>query len=176
MVSSKSLFRPTSLSVLALVRPSVCHKIFFSLKSPWNHLLTPMVDPRGWPRVCPRHAAPPEELARAERALSSSIIYQKSICHELTLVSKVHEPVTFYIMSNLKQIYLLHNQLKFLLAIKIKDLVIPDFIPTCKNVTVKFAKKMCAEKQLKLNVSQKRKLLPIFAYLVTRYYVKFLNC
>ena len=48
------------------------HKIFFSLKSPWNHPLTPGVDHRGWPRVHPGHAAPPEELARARRALSST--------------------------------------------------------------------------------------------------------
>ena len=36
------------------------------VKSPWNHPLTPGVDPSG-------HAAPPEELARARRALSSKI-------------------------------------------------------------------------------------------------------
>ena len=29
---------------------------------------TPGVDPRGWPQVPPGHAAPPEELARAQRA------------------------------------------------------------------------------------------------------------
>ena len=29
-----------------------------SLKSPWNQPLTPGVDPRGWPRVVPGHAAP----------------------------------------------------------------------------------------------------------------------
>ena len=46
---------------------------FFLLKSPWNHPLTPGVDPRGWPRVPPGHAAPPEELARARRALSSNL-------------------------------------------------------------------------------------------------------
>ena len=43
--SSKSLFRPTRLSVHPSVRPSVRlsvrHKNFFSLKSPWNHPLTP---------------------------------------------------------------------------------------------------------------------------------------
>ena len=54
------------------VIPSVRHKIFFSLKSPWNHPLTPGVHPWGWPRVPPGHAAPPEELARARRALSSA--------------------------------------------------------------------------------------------------------
>ena len=53
------------------VRPSVRHKNFFSLKSPWNHPLTPGVDPRDWPQVAPGHTAPPEELARARRALSS---------------------------------------------------------------------------------------------------------
>ena len=46
---------------------SVCHKIFFSLKSPWNHPLTPGVDPQGWPRVAPGHAAPPEELEYARQ-------------------------------------------------------------------------------------------------------------
>ena len=59
-----SMFRP-------FVRPFVRHKNFFSLKSPWNHPLTPGVGPRGWPRVPPGHTAPPEELARARRALSS---------------------------------------------------------------------------------------------------------
>ena len=63
------------LSVLPCVRPSVRssvrHKIFFSLKSPWNHPLTAQVDPWGWPRVAPGHTAPPEELARARMALSS---------------------------------------------------------------------------------------------------------
>ena len=29
------------------VRACVCHKIFFLLKSPWNHPLTSGVDPRG---------------------------------------------------------------------------------------------------------------------------------
>ena len=49
------------------------HKIFFSLQSPWNHPMSPGVDPRGWPWVAPGHAAPPEELARARRALSSKV-------------------------------------------------------------------------------------------------------
>ena len=49
----------TITSVRPCVRPvSVRHKKFFSLKSPWNHPLT-------------HHAAPPEELARTRRALSS---------------------------------------------------------------------------------------------------------
>ena len=39
--------------------------------------LTPGVDPWGWPRVAPGHAAPPEELARARRALSSTYQFQK---------------------------------------------------------------------------------------------------
>ena len=47
-------------------------QILFSLKSPWNHPLTPGVDPRGWPLVALGHKAPPEELARARRALSSN--------------------------------------------------------------------------------------------------------
>ena len=57
----------------SFVRPS---QKFFLLKSPRNHPLTPEVDPRGWPRVAPGHAAPPEELARARRALSSNIYFQ----------------------------------------------------------------------------------------------------
>ena len=54
---------------------SICpaSKNFSSLKSPWNHPLTPRVDLRGWPRVPLGHAAPPEELARAQGALSSLI-------------------------------------------------------------------------------------------------------
>ena len=55
------------------IHTSVRHKIFFLLKSPRNHPLTPEVDPRGWPRVALGHAAPPEELARARRALSSQV-------------------------------------------------------------------------------------------------------
>ena len=51
--------------------------IFFSLKLPWNHSLTPGVDPQGWPWVALGHAAPPEELARAWRALSS--IFNKTM-------------------------------------------------------------------------------------------------
>ena len=46
----------------AFVRSCVRHKIFFSLKSPWNHPLTPGVEPRGLPRVLSGQAAPPEEL------------------------------------------------------------------------------------------------------------------
>ena len=70
------------------VRPAsggVRHKIFFSLKSPWDHSLTPGLipypnppDPRGWPLIPtprpPGHAAPPEELAKARRAFSSILI------------------------------------------------------------------------------------------------------
>ena len=37
--------------VRPFVRPSVRHKIFFLLESPWNHPLTTGVDPRGYPRV-----------------------------------------------------------------------------------------------------------------------------
>ncbi len=48
---SKTLFLPSRLSVRPWVRSfvSACvrHKIFFSLKSPRNHPLTPEVDPRG---------------------------------------------------------------------------------------------------------------------------------
>lgn len=47
---------------------SVNHKIFFSLKLPWNHSLTPWVDPRDWLRACPRHVAPREELECARDA------------------------------------------------------------------------------------------------------------
>ena len=75
-------------SIRALVRSSVRpSQNFFLLKSPWNHPLTPGVDPRGWPRVAPGHAAPPEELARARRALSSYInIYTVSkMCLLITL-------------------------------------------------------------------------------------------
>ena len=43
------------------------------VKLPWNHPLTPGVDPQCWLQVAPAHAAPPEELARARRALSSHI-------------------------------------------------------------------------------------------------------
>ena len=32
---------------LSILHPSVRHKNFFSLKSPWNHPLTPGADPRG---------------------------------------------------------------------------------------------------------------------------------
>ena len=43
--------RHVCLSICPSVRLSVCpsvrHKIFFSLKSPWNHPLTPGVDPWG---------------------------------------------------------------------------------------------------------------------------------
>ena len=45
MMYSTSLFQQVRLSVHA--RVSVRHKIFFSLKSPWNHPLTPGVNPRG---------------------------------------------------------------------------------------------------------------------------------
>ena len=38
---SKPLFPPSRLCVHMCVRPYVRHKIFFSLKSPWNHPLTP---------------------------------------------------------------------------------------------------------------------------------------
>ena len=73
--TSKSLFQPTRLSVHLSVRPCVrtCvrHKIFFCLNhlgiTPWLLESTPGVDP-GYP---PGHAAPPEELGRARRALSS---------------------------------------------------------------------------------------------------------
>ena len=55
--ASSHLYRPLCLSLRLSVRLSVhpsvrpaggvrCHKIFFSLKSPWNHPLTPGVDPR----------------------------------------------------------------------------------------------------------------------------------
>ena len=44
---SKSLFQPTRLSVHVSVRTCVRQKFFFLLKSPWNHPLTPGVDPRG---------------------------------------------------------------------------------------------------------------------------------
>ena len=58
---SKPLFPPSRLSVhMCVLRTYVCHKIFFSLKSPWNHPLTPGVDPRGLPRVPPGHTAPRE--------------------------------------------------------------------------------------------------------------------
>ena len=40
---SKPLFPPSRLSV----HPPLVTKIFFSLKSPWNHPLTPGVDPWG---------------------------------------------------------------------------------------------------------------------------------
>ena len=61
------------------IRPFVSSsQNFFSLKSPWNHPLTPGVEPRGWPWVPPGHAAPPEKLARARRALSSSFKCEKS--------------------------------------------------------------------------------------------------
>ena len=48
-MQSKSLFQPTRLSVhvpfvRSFVRPS---QKFFLLKSPWNHPLTPGVDPQG---------------------------------------------------------------------------------------------------------------------------------
>ena len=64
----------TITSVCPSVRPSFVRSSenFVLLKLPWNHPLTPGVDPRGWPRVAPGHAAPPEELARARRALSSN--------------------------------------------------------------------------------------------------------
>ena len=74
VTKSKKLFRPeTSVHpyVRPCVRPSV--PIFFQLKSPWNHPLTSGVDPRGIPGVAPGLAAPLEELARARRALSSSL-------------------------------------------------------------------------------------------------------
>ena len=69
---STTLFRLSCLSVHPFVRsfvcPSVRHKKFFSLKSPWNHPLTPGVDPRGWPWVPLGHPAPPEELEYARQA------------------------------------------------------------------------------------------------------------
>ena len=52
----------------SVLRPSFRHKIFFSPKSPWDHPLTPGVDPRGWPRVPPWHAVPPKELEYAHEA------------------------------------------------------------------------------------------------------------
>ena len=57
---------------IRLVSIRCSSQIFFSLKSPWKHPLTPGVVPRSWPRVPPGHTAPPEELARARRALSST--------------------------------------------------------------------------------------------------------
>ena len=73
----------------------------------------------------------------------------------------------------------MHNQLTFLSTIKIKeDFAIPDFILTCKNLTFKFEKKKGALRSslIKLNVGQKRKLLPISAYLLSdRIMIRFYN-
>ena len=82
---NKPLFPPSRLCVHATTT-FVCHKIFFSLKSPWNHPLTPGVDPWGWPRVAPGHTAPPEELARAQRALSSEFL-KSPFCEKRSFVS-----------------------------------------------------------------------------------------
>ena len=68
---------------------------FFSLKSPWNHPLTPGIDPRGWPRVPPGHAAPPEELARARRALSSRYLFAKQFWLEIWNHAFFEKKVTF---------------------------------------------------------------------------------
>ena len=51
---------------------SLCVTKFFSLKSPWDHPPTHGVDPLTPTPRPPGHAAPPEELARARRALSSN--------------------------------------------------------------------------------------------------------
>ena len=45
--------RGVCLSIRSFVRPFVRHKIFFLLKSPWNHPLTPGVDPGCTPGTRP---------------------------------------------------------------------------------------------------------------------------
>ena len=70
-----------TISTITSVCPSVRFPVsvwfssqnIFAHKSSWNHPLTPGVDHRGWPWLPPGHAAPPEELARARRALSSTV-------------------------------------------------------------------------------------------------------
>ena len=81
-------------------------QIFFSLKSPWDHPLTFGVDPSPQPPNPRGHAAPREELARAQRALSSHLLkweyflmkIPQSLCHT-TLYYIFDNPVRSQLMA-----------------------------------------------------------------------------